>query len=141
MSKRFEILEEDGIVRMKVTGGTPEELFSHALAGMASFLKAETIYLKKSELKEWQKIRVESLDMTSLLIEFLSKVLGESDSKGVVYSVASFDKFGENFLEGKIFGVKSSSIEKEINAVSFEDVDIKRNQETGFLETTLTFEI
>src|SRR3989344_5427278 len=120
MSKHFEILEQDGAVHLKVTGETPEDIFRHALAGMAGFLKPETIYLKKSELKEWQKIKVESLDMTLLLVDFLSKVLGESDAKGVVYSMISFEKFGENFLEGKIFGVKSPNLEKEINAVSFE---------------------
>lgn len=128
-------------MRLKVKGKILEDLFLHALNGMAFYLKPQVAQTKRSELKEWSRIKVGAVDITSLLVEFLSRVLTEGDLKSAAYPLVTFEKFGENFLEGKIFGAKVDSFDKEIKAVSLEEVNIKKNPETGFYETMLILEV
>ena len=139
--KNFEIFEEEARVRLQVRGKTLEDLFLHALGGMAFYLKPQTTQMKRNEFKEWSRIKVEAMDITSLLVEFLSRALAESDLKSTAYSLATFEKFGENFLEGKIFGTKVDNFDNEIKAVSFEGVDIRKDPEKGWYETILVFEV
>lgn len=137
----FEVLRDTPEMRLKIWGHTLEELFASALAGTADFMKPGILGLKKDQLKEWHKIRVEAVDLSSLLVEFLSKVIAEADIKGAVFSYVSLEKFGENFLEGKIFGAKIENIENTLSAVSYEEVNITKNPETGLYETTLILEM
>ena len=141
MTNNFEITEKDGGIRMIARGKTIEELFSNALLGTAFYLKPEVAQMKKTELKECQTIQVEAVDIVSLLVEFLSKVIEQSDMRGAVFSAVSLEKFGENFLEGKIFGAKAGELENPIREVSFDEIDIRKNPDTGFYETALVFEV
>ena len=141
MANNFEITEKDGGIRMKVWGRTVEELFSNALLGTAFYLKPEVAQMKKTELKECQEIRVEAVDIVSLLVEFLSKVVEQSDMRGAVFSAISFEEFGENFLEGKIFGAKAGELENPIREVSFDEIDIRKNPDTDLYETVLMLEV
>lgn len=128
-------------MRLQVRGKTLEDLFLHALGGMAFYLKPQTAQMKTRELKERSRIKAEAIDITSLLVEFLSQALAESDLKSTAYSLTAFEKFGENFLEGKIFGVKVDSFDNEIKAVSLEGVNIRKDQDLGLYETVLIFEV
>lgn len=140
-ANNFEITEKEGGIRMKVQGRTIEELFSNALLGTAFYLKPEVAQMKKTELKEYQAIRVEAVDIVSLLVEFLSKVVEQSDMHGAVFPAVSLEGFGENFLEGKIFGAKVGEPENPIQEVSFDEIDIRKNPDTGLYEATLVFEV
>lgn len=128
-------------MRLQVRGKTLEELFLHALNGLAAYLKPQTAELKKSDMKEWLRIKVEAIDIATLLVEFLSKVLAESDLKNIAYAWATFEEFGENFLEGKIFGTKVDNFDNEIKAISFEEVDIRKDPASGLYETVLILEL
>lgn len=142
MNYGFEILSNTADMRIKIWGRTLQELFCNALRGMASFVKPALLDVKKNELKEKRDIKLEALDLTSLLIEFLSEVIAQSDSTNTVWLDARFKKFGENFLEGKLLGIKvEDGFEKEIKAVSYHEVDIKKNPETGMYETILVFDV
>ncbi len=137
----FEILPHATDMRLKVWGKDIKELFLSALRGMAFCLKPEALELAKKHLDEKKEIIVEAVDIHSLLIEFLSEVIAQSDTLNTVFTDASFKKFGENFLEGVIRGKKAEGFEKEIKAVSYHEVDIKKNPETGLYETILVFDI
>jgi len=138
----FEILPHTADMRIKVWGKTLKDLFRNALCGLAYYLKPESLEesaLGKINIK--RRIKVEGVDLNSLLIEFLSKVIAETDIYNAVFIAVSFKDFGENFLEAVLEGVKVEGFDKEIKAVSYHEVDIKRNQETGMYETTLVFDI
>lgn len=141
MSECFEILPHTADMRMRAWGKTLEELFRNALRGMASCLKAEVLELPKKEFKEQKEIKIEAVDIHSLLIEFLSEAIAQIDILNTVFTDVSFKKFGENFLEGELHGVKVDGFEKDIKAVSYHEVDIKKNPETGVYETILVFDI
>lgn len=137
----YQILDETPDVKMKISAPTLEELFSSALLGLASYIKSDIVQMKKADLKERHKIKVEAVDLSSLLVEFLSTAIEHADVNNAVYSLILFEKLGENFLEGKIFGTKVDSLEREVRAVSYDEVEITKNPASGLYETILVFEV
>lgn len=135
----FEMLPHTADTRMRVRGKTLEEVFRNALRGVAFYLNPRSLELPK---KVKQGIKVEAVDLNSLLVEFLSETIAQSDIKNVIFSDVGLKKFGEDFLEGTLWGAGAGNgFEKEIKAVSYHEVDIKKNPATGLYETILVFDV
>lgn len=135
-------------IKIRVWGRTLQEIFRYALKGFAVCVKPEIFsFTRRAKAlvtrgtKELQSFSVEAVDINSLLVEFVSDVIGRSDMDNLVFTDVSFKKFGENFLEGELQGIKIDEFEKGIKSVSYQDVDIKKNPDTGFFETILVFDI
>lgn len=137
----FKLISQDLGIKIIVSGKTLQGLFKDALKSVVFCLKPEVLRLKKKDLQEKQKIKIQAADINSLLIEFLSKVIARADIASTVFVDISFASFGENFLEGETVGVKVSGFKQEIKAVSYEEVDIKKSPESGLYETILVFDI
>ena len=136
----FDILPENVNLTIRARGRTLQELFANALRGMAFYLHPNVLKAAKGMQKVAETIVVEAVDVNSLLVDFLSEAIARSDATGAVFADATFRTFGENFLEGEISGVAVSEHQREIRAVLYEDVDIKKNPATGLFETLLAFE-
>lgn len=139
--QKFEMVPEDSGVRMQVRGKTVRELFRNALAGVAAYMKPDAIALSKNQSPEKQEISIETVDVNSLLVDFLSGVVAHADNRSAVFTSVTFKKFGENFLSGELVGVATDRFENEIRAVSYSDVDIRKNPGTGLYEATLVLEV
>lgn len=139
--EEFELFPYASDIRMKIEGKTLKELFCNAVRGVAFYLKPEVLKLGKRAWRIKHAIKIEAVDLNSLLIEFLSEVIAESDIQNAIFTGARFKTFGENFLEGEIAGIGADGFDKDIKAVSYHEVDIKKNPETGFYETILVFDI
>lgn len=126
---------------MRVWGRTLKEVFRNCLRGMAELIQPSVRAAATHAKKEKIRISVESLDVNTLLIEFLSRVVAESDNHNMVFTEGTFTKFGDNFLESELTGVNIDAFDKEIKAVSYQDVDIKRNPATRLYEAMLVFDI
>ena len=137
----FEILPNTADVRLRVWGKKLEELFRAALRGVTSYLKPQALSLKKRELTERCEVAIDAVDIHSLLIEFLSNIVARSASENAIFPEIRFKEFGENFLKGELWGAKVDGFASDIKAVSYQEVDIKKNPETGFYETVLVFEV
>jgi SHS2 domain-containing protein len=149
----FDIHEASDRIHVNVRGKTVEELFLRALQGMASCMKegvlgvggASALFslrlLQKSVggKKIVQDITAEAVDINSLLIEFLSEVITTAAMNGAVFTGITFSAFGENFLEGKMDGVLVGEFDKEIQSVLDDDVDVKKNPDSGLFEAVLVF--
>ncbi|MBI4224826.1 MAG: archease [Candidatus Sungbacteria bacterium] len=139
--KKFEIIPEDIGVRMRVQGKTCRELFRNALAGLAAYMKPDAASLSKSRQQAKEEISIETVDLNSLLVDFLSGVIGYADGRGAVFTGITFKKFGENFLSGELNGVVTDQFDNEVSAVSYSDVDIRKNPKTRLYEAIVTFEV
>ena len=140
MKKGFEFISETAGVRMRAWGKTLQELFCNSLSGMASCVKSGILETKKKEQTVVQNIRVEAVDIASLLVEFLSSAVAHADAHTAVFVGATFNHFGENFLEGTLRGIPVEQFDTGIKAVSYRDVNVAKNLETGMYETVLVFE-
>ncbi len=127
--------------RVHAWGKTINELFGNCLCAVASLMKPSVLAAGTKARKAKQFLRVDAVDINTLLAEFLSKVIGLSDIHNLIFTKVIFKHIGDNFLEGELSGVLADTIEREIKAVSYHDVDIKRNPISGLYETTLVFDI
>lgn len=141
MEPGFEIIPHTADMRMRVWGRNLEDIFRHALRGIASYLDPAVFALTKGGLKVREKIKIETVDLNALLIEFLSFIIAQSDMHNAVFTTVKFKELGENFLAGELRGIKVDGPEKDIKAVSYHEIDIHKNPETGMYETILVFEI
>ena len=126
--------------RIHAQGKTISELFCNCLRAVASLMEPSVLAAGVKAKKVKQFLRVEAVDINTLLVEFLSKAIGLSDIHNLIFTQVTFKRIGDNFLEGELSGVLGHSVEREIKAVSYQDVDIKRNPVSGLYETTLVFD-
>lgn len=136
----FELLPHTADIRLRVWGKTIQELFKNALRGMAYYLKPQVFDFKKKPTDK-AGLKVEAVDVNSLLVEFLSETIALSDINNTVYTDVVFREFGDNFLEGEIRGFAVDAFDKDIKAVSYHEVDIQKNPQTQRYETILVFDI
>lgn len=140
-NQKFEILPDGFGVRMCVRGKTVRDLFRNALLGVTSYMSPDAAAYAKSDRREHEEIAIDTVDINSLLVDFLSRVVARSDMRNAVFTGITFKKFGENFLSGQLTGVATDRFENEIRAISYSDVDIRKNPKTGLYETMLTLEV
>ena len=70
--KNFEILEHKADLKIGAVGKTKEDLFLNMMLGMQESVKPE---FKQLEEKSKREIKIKSLDLPALLVDFLSEVL------------------------------------------------------------------
>jgi len=135
MNIKYEILEHKADLKIRAFGKTKEELFQNALLAMTESQKGED-----SSSKTERRIRTESMDLSSLLVDFLSQVLYLSQVNKETYNNIKFKKFSDTKLEGKLSGQKIERFGEDIKAVTYHNLNISQNKE-GIWEVTILFDI
>ncbi len=134
----FEIFPRGTDVQLRVKGKTLQELFRNAVKGVASYLHPHASPVRTLEA---YPIKVEAVDINSLLVEFLSEIISRSDMDSLLFTDAKLENFGENFLEGELSGTDLDEMEHSVQSVSYQDVDIKKNPESGLYEAAVILEV
>ncbi|MBI1974838.1 MAG: archease [Parcubacteria group bacterium] len=137
--KPFEILGHTADLRLRVTGKTEEELFRNALRGMASIQSPQASKPISPKAKK-REVKVQSPDVSALLIDFLNEVLYLSNVSKEVYVDVAFSKFSGIELEGELSGVPVEKFDKDIKAATYHEAEVKQNEE-GFYEATVIVDI
>jgi len=133
--KQYEILEHKADLKIRVFGKNKKEVFSNALLGMFASAKYEG---QGREVKK--EIRISSLDLSSLLVDFLSEVLYLCETRKEIYEKIQFKKFTDQILEGILIGKKLKRIGVQIKGVTYHDLDIHQKKDKTW-ETTILFDI
>lgn len=135
--KKFEILGHTADLRLKVEGTTLEELFSAAIEGMATVI-FQKITEKGSSVTE--EIQLESIDITSLLIDLMAETLTRSHINQVVYFQIEFEELTNTKLKAKIMGAPVDHFDEDVKAVTYHEANIEKNDDDIF-ETKIVFDI
>ncbi len=135
--KRYEILEHKADLRIRAFGGTKEELFLNTLLGMAESQKPEI----KEKVKIKRNIKIKSLDLVALLVDFLSEVLYLSQVNKEIYFETKFEKFSDTEIEGKLIGQKVERFGEDIKAATYHGLKICQNLKDKTWEATITFDV
>lgn len=132
--EEYKILNHTADIKVWAFGKTKEELFLNMMKGMAEILKPvpDSKYVKRN-------IKVKSIDLDDLLVDFLSEVLYLSQVNKEVYNNVKFNKFDDTELEGRLAGIKITSLGEEIKAVTYHELKIE--QKNGFYQATVLFDI
>lgn len=136
--KNFQFLPHTADIRLQIEGSTLKELFEAGIQGMAEVIKKGSCS-SRFESKS-KKIDVASVDLTSLLIDFLSEVLTYSQEEGVVYCRVKFLKIKDKELQAEVYGRAIGNFDEDIKAVTYHEAEIKKNGR-GNWEVVIVFDI
>ena len=135
--KKYEILEHKADLKIKVKGSSKEELFLNALLGMEEGLRPET---KETKEKIKREIKIKSIDLPALLVDFLNEALYLIQVHKEIYTQVKFIKFSDKELEAELFSQKVERFGEDIKAVTYHDLDIYQ-KEDGTWEAVVLFDI
>ena len=133
--KKFEILEHKADLKIRVFGKDLRELFLSAIVGMFEEAGYES---EGEEIK--REIKISSLDLPSLLVDFLSEVLYLCEVNKEVYHKVLFKNLTEKELKGILIGKPLKRMGVHIKAVTYHDLDIHQKEDKTW-QATILFDI
>jgi len=133
--KKFEILEHKADLKIRVFGRDLKELFLNAMVGMFEEAGYES---EGEEIK--REIKISSLDLPSLLVDFLSEVLYLCEVNREVYHKVLFKNLTEKELKGILIGKPLKRMGVHIKAVTYHDLDIHQKEDKTW-QATILFDI
>lgn len=136
---KFRILSHTADLRIEVLGKTIEELFENAAIALSTILYKKFDELKTRPAGPSEKIKIRSVNINALLVDFLSEILTKSEINRRVYKVKSL-KLKENELGAEIIGFPVDEFDEDIKAVTYTEVDIKQD-EKGIWKTKIVMDI
>ena len=142
MENKYKILPHPADIRVQAFGKTKEELFLNAMKGMTAVLQPKI----RSTKHEIRNIKVKSVDLNALLVDFLSEVLYLIQTNKEVYNNIKFTKFspsnssGQSTLEAELIGNKVESFGEDIKGVTYHGLKITQNKD-GLYEATVLFDV
>ncbi|PIY73918.1 MAG: archease [Candidatus Portnoybacteria bacterium CG_4_10_14_0_8_um_filter_40_50] len=134
---KYEILEHKADLKIRAFGKTKEELFLNMMIGMNENMKPE---IKKPIEKTKREIKIESPDLDSLLVDFLSEVLYLIQVNKEIYNNMEFKKFTDTEIEAELFGQKAERFGEDIKAVTYHQLDVCQTK-GGTWEARVLFDI
>ncbi len=133
----FEIVETTADVGIRVVATSIEEFFNDAAKGMFAVMF-------DTEIEGWpasHEIALESPDIESLLVDWLSELFYLFERKKFIFRSAGFLELDKNALRCKALGTNYSGsiIGTEIKAVTHHLLDIGMSEDR--YETTIIFDL
>jgi len=135
MLKKFEILEHKADLKIRAFGNDKKELFLNVMVGMFEGARYES---EGKEIK--REIKISSLDLPSLLVDFLSEVLYLCEVNREVYHKVLFKNLTEKELKGILIGKPLKRMGVHIKAVTYHDLDIHQKEDKTW-QATILFDI
>ena len=146
---KFEILDHPAELRLRIYGKTIEELFTNAAEALASIQRHNiTLIYRSTDKCNEERIKIRSIDINALLVDFLSEILTRSQINKCVYKVENINhqaKDGAATIEAEIIGCPVEYFDEDIKAITYQDVDVRQqsaigNQQSAW-QTDLVFDI
>lgn len=135
---KFVVLDHTADPKIRVVGETLSDLFSQALEGTASLLYRD--YAARGESSVAVAVKVSSIDVNSLLVDFLSEALYQSDLHQSIFPAVKMRRFTNSELEADLLGKNIARFDRNIKAVTYHGVRILRNPD-GLWQTDIIFDI
>jgi SHS2 domain-containing protein len=139
MSKQISHIPHVADVCLKIKGSTINELFEAGLEGMGKVLN-EKVCLQYKEVSLKEAVNLSSIDITALLIDFLSKVLTLSHLNRAVYCRFESLEISGSKLIAVVEGYPVDEFDEDIKAVTYHAAEVKECSE-GQWETIILFDI
>jgi len=140
--KEFEILEHTADIGIAAYGKTKREVFINAARGMFEIIAGGTKNLKENF---YDKIKLEADNLEGLLFAWLNELLYISETKLVILSKFKIKELSDYHIEAEVGGAKinppSVKIEKEIKAVTYHRLEIKKDEKSGLWSAQIIFDI
>lgn len=136
---RTTLLPHTADIRLKVEAGTIAELFEGALAGMGNIL-SENFCTQSQQHDVVAHVDITAIDITALLIDFLSEVLTLSYVHKAVFCKIQDIVVGGNRINATVRGMRVGGFDEDIKAVTYHEAEVREHKD-GRWETMIIFDI
>jgi len=136
MERRFWEVEHTADWALHVHGRDLPELFTHAAQGMVALI-TDSEQLRNPDVSG--EVVLSAADVETLLVDWLSELLYLWETEGVLYTAFEIIEATPTFLRAKMRGRKGVRVKKEIKAVTYHGLQVRRKAE-GF-EATIVFDV
>ena len=136
---QIQYLPHTADVRISLVADSVEELFQAGVEAVAQTLRPGFCQLPSGKLLQ-QTLSVESIDKTSLLIDFLSDILSLSYTEKAVFCEIAVNCLTESKIMATVMGYRTTQLEEDIKAVTYHEAQVRQKSD-GRWETMLIFDI
>ncbi|MDQ7028416.1 MAG: archease [Ardenticatenia bacterium] len=135
----FEEIAHTADVAVRVWGRSLPELFEHAAYAMFRLMAGEELELV--EPRHQQDVHVVSLDVESLLVDWLTELLIIFATTGELVVRARVGELAEKRLRARVWtGPLPGALHKEIKAVTYHGLRVERDPK-GMWWATIVFDV
>jgi len=140
--KEFEIIDHTADIGIVAYGKTKKEVFINAAKGMFEIIAGENRDLKENF---YAKIKLEAKSLEDLLIAWLNELLYISEVKLVILNKFIIKELFDGQIKAEVGGTKinhlSVRIKREVKAVTYHRLEIKKEEESGLWSAQVIFDI
>lgn len=140
--KEFEILEHTADIGIAAYGKNKKEVFINVAKGMFEIIAGENKNLKENF---YGKIKLEADNLEGLLFAWLNELLYIGETRLVILNKFQIKELSDYQIKAEVGGTKinppSIKIEKEIKAVTYHRLEIKKDGESGLWRAQVIFDI
>jgi SHS2 domain-containing protein len=140
--KEFEIIDHTADIGIVAYGKTKREVFINAAKGMFEIIAGENRDLKENF---YDKIKLEAKSLEDLLIAWLNELLYISEVKLVILNKFKIKELSDGQIKAEVGGTKinhlSIRIKREVKAVTYHRLEIKKDEESGLWSAQVIFDI
>jgi len=140
--KEFEIIDHTADIGIVAYGKTKREVFINAAKGMFEIIAGEDRDLKENF---YAKIKLEAKSLEDLLIAWLNELLYISEVKLVILNKFKIKELSDVQIKAEVGGTKinhlSIRIKREVKAVTYHRLEIKKDEESGLWSAQVIFDI
>jgi SHS2 domain-containing protein len=121
----YKIAQHTADIGLELSGKKIEEIFESALLGMMNILNP----IKISDTIIKREIKVESVDISSLIVDFLNEVLYFCNTENEFYDKIKFKEISDNNLIAELRGKKCGGFGEDIKATTYHGVKIEKEKD------------
>ncbi len=121
----YKIIQHTADIGLELRGKNLEEIFGSALLGMINILNP----IKISDTIIKRKINVKSMDISSLIVDFLNEILYFCYTENEFYDKIKFTKISDDSLIAELQGKKCGGFGEDIKATTYHGVKIKKEKD------------
>ena len=136
---KIQYLPHTADMRIKLEAGSLESLFRAGAISIAEMLQPG-FSLHPNEEKIKRVIAVNSVDTTTLLIDFLSDLLTLSYTEKAIFCEVKIEEMTDNSVVAKVYGKRVDGFEEDIKAVTYHEAEVRKNR-MGNWETLVIIDI
>ena len=140
--KEFEIIDHTADIGIVAYGKTKREVFINAAKGMFEIIAGENRDLKENF---YAKIKLEAKSLEDLLIAWLNELLYISEVKLVILNKFKIKELSDGQIKAEVGGTKinhlSVRMKREVKAVTYHGLEIKKDEESGLWSAQVIFDI
>ena len=141
--KEFKILEHTADIGIMAYGKTKREVFINSAKGMFEIIAGNNNGKVNNNFS--CKVILKAEDLEDLLVAWLNELLYISETKLVILTKFKIKELSIKNIGAEVEGIKITrsgrKIEKEIKAVTYHCLEIKKDEEKGFWSAQVIFDI